>query len=341
MPLLRQEGFHIAPGTENQIAVTPFLTHTTQSALSRFSPEERDCYKEDEILLKYLPPSNGYRYAIGNCLFEAALENILEKCNCYPGYNLGLVKDHNLDLKPCIGSNITCMNNILYRIGHFDHVNVEGKMMKCRPSCEDQMNTMTVTTSAYPNKNTFRYRNAFCYVIQRLLQKCKGSKRRPLEKSYPNICSTLEPLNGMEENDYCINNRWTPNHRLVNCTQRHCPMEEMILEYSRKNLLMFHVLIKDPYAQRFKRDEKMPISSFIANLGGLLGLWLGFSVISGAEVLFHTTRGMLLFLSKRNKNKERITHPAKNVTINKILEMQCNADGKSTISLKEQFAIDI
>ena len=119
IPLMRQDSFHIAPGTENQIAVTPIITHTTQAALNRFGFEERDCYTEDEI-----SPSSGYRYAIGNCLFESSFENVLEKCHCYPGYNQGLIADHNLDLKPCVGSNLTCMNNILYRIGQYDHVKV-------------------------------------------------------------------------------------------------------------------------------------------------------------------------------------------------------------------------
>ena len=54
-------------------------------ALERFLPEERDCYKEDEIDLKYLPKSHGYRYEMSNCLFEAAYEKILEVCNCAPG----------------------------------------------------------------------------------------------------------------------------------------------------------------------------------------------------------------------------------------------------------------
>ena len=79
MPIMRQTGFHIAPGTENQvwlnqlgqlseinhmnlinlycfqIAVTPTLISTSDSAMRRFTPPERDCYSEDEISLKYLP----------------------------------------------------------------------------------------------------------------------------------------------------------------------------------------------------------------------------------------------------------------------------------------------
>ena len=54
-------------------------------ALERFTPQERDCYKEEEIDLKYLPKSHGYRYEMSNCLFEAAYEKILEVCQCAPG----------------------------------------------------------------------------------------------------------------------------------------------------------------------------------------------------------------------------------------------------------------
>ena len=38
-----------------QIAVTPTLISTSDSAMRRFTPPERDCYSEDEISLKYLP----------------------------------------------------------------------------------------------------------------------------------------------------------------------------------------------------------------------------------------------------------------------------------------------
>ena len=85
MPIMRQTGFHIAPGTENQIAVTPTLIVTSPNAMSRFTPAERDCYSEDEISLQYLPRDHGYRYEMSNCLFESAFENILNECKCFPG----------------------------------------------------------------------------------------------------------------------------------------------------------------------------------------------------------------------------------------------------------------
>ena len=71
-----------------QIAVTPTLIVTSENAMLRFTPAERDCYSEDEISLKYLPRDHGYRYEMSNCLFESAFENILEKCKCFPGKTL-------------------------------------------------------------------------------------------------------------------------------------------------------------------------------------------------------------------------------------------------------------
>ncbi len=46
--------------------------------MDRFPPEQRDCYSEGEIELKYLPRDHGYRYEMSNCLFEATFEHILE-----------------------------------------------------------------------------------------------------------------------------------------------------------------------------------------------------------------------------------------------------------------------
>ena len=303
VPLTRLNSFNIAPGSENQIAVTPSITTTSQNAIRRLSAEERDCYTDTEITLKYLPIKDGYRYGMENCLFVSALENILEQCGCYPGYNYNLVQgkslDTNLEVQPCTGSNLTCMNNILYHIDQYDHVNVNGGKLKCRSSCEDQVNNLFVTTSTYPNANTFRYREEFCIMLQKILQKCKSSKRRPLQNRYPNICSQLRPLADVHPSRFCPNNEWKPRESGIdNCTEAKCDIEDTILHYAKENLVMLHVLIKEPYVKRYVKDEKMPIISYIANIGGLLGLWLGFSIITGVEMVYHFLNGIITSIFK-------------------------------------------
>ena len=45
----------ISVGSESQVAVATTLTTTTDDARTRFNPQERGCYFEGELELKYLP----------------------------------------------------------------------------------------------------------------------------------------------------------------------------------------------------------------------------------------------------------------------------------------------
>ena len=52
---------------------------------------------------------------------------------------------------------------------------------------------------------------------------------------------------------------------------------------------------------KIMRDQKIPVIAFVANTGGLLGLCMGFSLVSVFEVLYHalTAAAALRRLSKR------------------------------------------
>ena len=41
------------------------------------------------------------------------------------------------------------------------------------------------------------------------------------------------------------------------------------------------------------RDQKIPVIAFVANTGGLLGLCMGFSLVSVFEILYHALTGAL------------------------------------------------
>jgi hypothetical protein len=45
--------------------------------------------------------------------------------------------------------------------------------------------------------------------------------------------------------------------------------------------------MRDPYVTRLRRDEAMPVIEFVGGFGGLLGLCTGFTMISGAEVVYY------------------------------------------------------
>ena len=64
-------------------------------------------------------------------------------------------------------------------------------------------------------------------------------------------------------------------------------LEEKIFEYAKQNLAVVNVYIKDPVVTRILRDQKIPIIAFVANTGGLLGLCMGFSLVSLFEIVYH------------------------------------------------------
>ena len=74
-------GTNIHPGQEVFIGVSIALTTTHPGVRTRFYPQERDCYFQDEVVLKHLS-HKFYRYSMGNCLTEAYLQNTEKKCNC-------------------------------------------------------------------------------------------------------------------------------------------------------------------------------------------------------------------------------------------------------------------
>ena len=145
----------------------------------------------------------------------------------------------------------------------------------------------------------------------------KSSKKQPLEDRYPNICLNLEPLSKLNPDVYCPGNEWKPiKSGIENCTESKCIIEDMILKYAKDNLIMLHVLIKDPYVKRYVKDEKMPIISYIANIGGLLGLWLGFSIITGVEMVYHVLSWFVsIILAKTLENNKDDVISENNVEI--------------------------
>ena len=58
-----------------------------------------------------------YRYGISNCLFEAAFENILERCKCAPGFHTMGGDEATDKYEICMGANLTCMNDLMNRMG--------------------------------------------------------------------------------------------------------------------------------------------------------------------------------------------------------------------------------
>ena len=66
------------------------------------------------------------------------------------------------------------------------------------------------------------------------------------------------------------------------------------------------MLFRDPYVTKYKRERTMTWITWIANTGGLMGLCMGLSFVSVAEILYYLARlcGGCLGIGKDKEEKQ-------------------------------------
>ncbi len=57
--------------------------------------------------------------------------------------------------------------------------------LPCLAACEDQLNLVTETSSAFPNSETFHRRREFCLVVEKLIGTCRTKKAGALTTHFP------------------------------------------------------------------------------------------------------------------------------------------------------------
>ena len=122
---------------------------------------------------------------------------------------------------------------------------------------------------------------------------------------YPTMCDHLIGIFGDDPNNTA--NMTCPDMRrdLQNYNQSR-DLFELLHKYAKENLLWLNVYVKDSFATRIIRDERMTRTSFVANVGGLLGLCMGFSLVSVAEILYFCLKRNAPCTSFRKKSKWEI-----------------------------------
>lgn len=105
-------------------------------------------------------------------------------------------------------------------------------------------------------------------------------RRITLDQWNPTMCSTLDNTRGFTCQD--IQNEST------NLTRKELrQIHQHIVAYAQKNMAKVNVFVRDSYVQKFLTEEKITEISFVGNIGGLLGLFTGFSFISVMEIFYY------------------------------------------------------
>ena len=83
----------------------------------------------------------------------------------------------------------------------------------------------------------------------------------------------------------------------------------MVNQYTKENVAKVYIYLKDPFVKRLIREEKTTIIMFVGSLGGLLGLFLGFSFISFIEIIYLCLLALASKIGDRNSTTLLARHP--------------------------------
>jgi len=297
--VVRQQGFYVKPGTESMVSMQVVGYSTTQEALGHFNPEERDCYMDEEFQPLYFNKSTGFRYEMSNCLYSSIIQKIEETCGCQPVF--AVLREKRLSgtentLRRCVGASLSCVNGILLDWGSSDEgldhaLNVvTNNRDRCLQACQFQSIHATSSSNNYPSRNTLKKREDFCLIINKIRKICKDPYRKiVLEKKYKGkfSCFTFERKSASP----C----WVSDGEV---DEDDPVLEEAVLTYARENLAMIKVFLRDPFYTQIARDVKTTRLQFLGTAGGLMGLCMGFSVVSIIEILYHFVRLVISLVDK-------------------------------------------
>ena len=79
-------------------------------------------------------------------------------------------------------------------------------------------------------------------------------------------------------------------------------LQQEIAFYANENMVRLNVYVRDPYVKKFLTEEKITEINFVGTVGGLMGLFSGFSFISVLEILYFFLCSPWMNLRLQNEN---------------------------------------
>ncbi len=129
---------------------------------------------------------------MSNCLYEASIQQISRECNCIPSFVAAYLSEGVASQPICEGPGKHCMSSIMDDIGAERFITFRNDSKECLAPCHDQTHQFLVTSSAYPNKQSFHLGDDFCLILGKLRISCANEKRLTLDLEYPTLCQAID-----------------------------------------------------------------------------------------------------------------------------------------------------
>ena len=215
--------------------------------------------------------------------------------------------DPDSDILELYGSDLYCsFTKVNAAIGHATStITTDGKDVECQVACQRQENEVSLSYQEYPGENFSKTRE-FWRVVYQLYWSCNHEnyqyKRLRMDVSYPELCPFFDeyffsnddarskfeeaPKDFLDWAEEALRFSKLEEDFGMNLTHQE-KFTEAVMNYSKDNLARVMFYIQRPFISIFIRDQALSYLQLVANMGGLLGLCMGFSVVSVAEIIYH------------------------------------------------------
>jgi hypothetical protein len=193
--------------------------------------------------------------------------------------------DNPRNLGPCRGKDLGCSMYWLERMGDpevYSAQNIDNETLPCLLNCDRQSKSLTVTSGLYPNRLTFRYRRDICLALRKVAMICNETFRRQVfSEGIGKKNITCEQILIVNNITGICNDDYYPDSSLMGEK-----MINFLYTYAQENFAVVSIQIRDPFYTRILRDEEISLVTFLGDAGGLMGLFMGVSLISFFEVFY-------------------------------------------------------
>jgi len=190
-----------------------------------------------------------------------------------------------------------CSRSWVEKIGNeeiSEAVSSQNQTLKCQQRCELQSQTPVFSSSIFPVESIFPKHQFFCLTLFKVARICNDSNRAnvfetSLDRAIGITCNEILFANNTIK--MCSKSKIVPNSTVI---QQNSKIVNFLFKYAKNNFAVLNVFIKDPFYTLIKRDEQVTLISFLGNAGGLVGLFMGLSVVSIFEIFYHIFNFILL-----------------------------------------------
>ena len=291
--MLNRGGYLIAPGTET------FLKLSARN-VTRLGEPHGTCQNKLSKYSKY-----GKRFeSVGECQERQQIEAMINHCRCIPWYFAERM--YTEKRFSVLDEAVEDIKTSAHESGHSNEPDNQGRTTRETGNGTPESQSETENKAQESPIFHSNYTQYICTFIQQ--NRCNGLISNEIKDGILEMEACPEP---------CMYNTWSvemdttvfpPTEEYFDHFIKfdaHIDEDEADFSYARENMARIHIFYKELKVEKLSQQKAYDISSFIAELGGTVDLFIGFSVFTIAQLVEICIAALVRKIKKKRNSTEK------------------------------------